>query len=95
MTVDHYLIARAQARTTGEMNHTVAPLVSAYLGYDGLPDTKAGMVRLRELERRLLVFCQTGRVERPAAPRLTRCGYVAGLPRTCRRDLTKIYRCRT
>lgn len=67
-SVDHYLIARAEARSTGATAHDLHSLLSAYVGLVELveadPSDQACITRLESVETRLRTFCQTGVLRR-------------------------------
>ncbi|MEO5960212.1 MAG: hypothetical protein ABIZ49_00790 [Opitutaceae bacterium] len=61
--IDYHLIAQAQAAATGQMVHTLASLISSYIGYAGLlqeyPELQG---RITEIEHILRAFCRTGKL---------------------------------
>jgi hypothetical protein len=61
--INYHLIAQAQAAATGQMVHTLASLISSYIGYVGLLDEYPELQgRVVEIENTLRVFCRTGRL---------------------------------
>lgn len=67
-SIDHYLVARAEARSTGAIAHDLHSLLSAYIGLVELveadPSDQACVTRLASVETRLRTFCQTGILRR-------------------------------
>jgi hypothetical protein len=61
--IDHYLVARVQARVTGANAHDLHALLGKYFGLSSLDDEQVSP-RLQEIERRLREFCRTGSLER-------------------------------
>lgn len=63
--VDHYLVARVQALTTGATAHDVYQLLGCYYELvESGADSGETATQLQHLERRLRAFCMTGRVPR-------------------------------
>lgn len=64
-SVDHYLVARAQGRITGQNAHDVHALLGLYLVLSDLaPEDAECHARLVAIEQRLRAFCQTGALSR-------------------------------
>jgi hypothetical protein len=63
LLIDHFLVTKVQSRATGENAHNLHALLGNYFGLCAEagddPDLR---IRCADIERRLRVFCQTGRL---------------------------------